>query len=165
MKIRNIRYLPILIAAVATLLLQGCAKKYSAIRLEESKIESVTATSLRSMTAKISLTVDNPTKSAFKVDNIHGTVCRHGDINAGIHTDDTDTVSGKARGPMRCTRTAELDRSVSVLSAGLILAEGDFESFKCYISADIHKGAFRKSVKRKNIPLRSIVKKLNREQR
>lgn len=149
--------------AVAILFLQGCAGKYSAIRIEESRLESVKTASMRSMTAKVSLTVDNPTKGTFRVDNIHGTINYRGDVFAGFKSDDTLTIAGKTRSSLICTISAELDRSTSLLSAGLILAEGDFESFTCDICADVRKGAFRKRVKRKNIPLKSIVKKLNKE--
>ena len=49
---RSNKYLPIFFVAVVALLLQSCAKNYSGIKLTDSKIESVTATSMRSMKIK-----------------------------------------------------------------------------------------------------------------
>lgn len=160
---RSNKYLPIFFVAVVALLLQSCAKNYSGIKLTDSKIESVTATSMRSMKIKVLLTVDNPAKGSFSVENVHGVINRSGEIFADFKSEDIMEITGKSICELPCTIVAELDKSVSVLSAGLILAEGDFDSFTCDIYADIHKGAFKKSVKRKNLPLKSLVRKLKNE--
>lgn len=159
MIVRIFRCFAAVMAAAVALLLQSCAG-YSDIKISDAEVVNVRATSLRSAEVRIGLTIDNPTKAELKVAEIRGAIRREGEPFASFHSEDTLRIPAGESVNRLCTIKAELDSSVSLLEAGLSIAEGGIGDMTADVFADAYKGRMRIKVRKKNIPLETLLGKL-----
>lgn len=159
MVVRIFRYFAAVMAVAVTLLLQSCGG-YSGIKIGDAEVVGVRATSLRSAEIRIGLTIDNPTKSELKVAEIRGDIKRAGEPFAAFRSEDTLRIPAGESASRIITIKAELDRSVSLLEAGLGIAEGGIGEMTADVFADAYKGRMKVKVRKMNIQLESLLGKI-----
>lgn len=134
---------------------------YRKIKITEAKPLSFKATSMRTAKVTLSVTIDNPAP-AFSIENLTGTLHK-GSKKADMQILATGLCPKRIEVPAKQTSNfqivinIELDKSLNIVQAGLLMANLKIEEYRIDISAKAHKGMITKKIQKKNIPLKNFM--------
>ena len=146
---------------LSALLLQGCSS-YKQISLEEVEFGKMKITALTKGKVNLTLKVNNPTRSTFKVTSIDGYL-KNGAIEfAKVSLPEEFLV--KPGTPVTADVQLEIEVSdpLALLTSGLSLSSLKAENFIVDAYVVIKKGGISKRLKIKDVPLRQLMEKLNK---
>ena len=146
---------------LSALLLQGCSS-YKQISLEEVEFGKMKITALTKGKVNLTLKVNNPTRSTFKVTSIDGYL-KNGAIEfAKVSLPEEFLV--KPGTPVTADVQLEIEVSdpLALLTSGLSLSSLKAENFTVDAYVTIKKGGISKRLKIKDVPLRQLMEKLNK---
>ena len=145
---------------LSTLLLQGCSS-YKHISLEEVEFGKMKITALTKGKVNLTLKVNNPTRSTFKVTSIDGYL-ENGAIEfAKVSLPEEFSVKPGTPAIAVVQLDVEVSDPLALLTSGLNLNSLKTENFTVDAYVTIKKGGISKRLKIKDVPLRQLMEKLN----
>ena len=145
---------------LSTLLLQGCSS-YKQISLEEVEFGKMKITALTKGKVNLTLKVNNPTRSTFKVTSIDGYL-KNGAIEfARVSLPEEFQVKPGTPATAVVQLDVEVSDPLALLTSGLSLNSLKAENFTVDAYMTIKKGGISKRLKIKDVPLRQLMEKLN----
>lgn len=153
------RYLIFILAAFAVLC--SC-KKYNQIEFGNFRIAEVEINKLNSIDLTATVNVNNPTKSTFIIDDINGILNKENKTFATIVLTDADIIASESEKDIHITCRVNIKDPLSILALGLDPNTWDQDAFRISgtLTFKTDKG-LKKSIKIKNEPLSSLLKKIS----
>lgn len=153
------KFLLILLAAASVL--SSCAG-YKQIDLEDVQMKSFKMSALTSADVTFALEVNNPTKSAFKIDGAEGIVYKDGVEFARISQvkDGIAVIEPGTPAHTDITLRVWLTDPFSAVSGGFNPKSWKLDNFKADATVWVKKGKFSKKLKFKDMPVKELVEKL-----
>ena len=145
---------------LSTLLLQGCSS-YKQISLEEVEFGKMKITALTKGKVNLTLKVNNPTRSTFKVTSIDGYLMNGAIEFAKVSLPEEFQVKPGTPATADVQLEIEVSDPLALLTSGLSLSSLKAENFTVDAYMTIKKGAISKRLKIKDVPLRQLMEKLN----
>jgi len=149
----------ILLSAVAAVIalasLSSCGDPHD-IKLQSYNLASLTLNGLRGVDAVLALEIENPSVR-IKVSDIGGEL-RKGDKVIARFNAEPFTLKARSTNTYSLPCTMTLDENVSLMDILSLVSKGVSDDLKVDISATGKHGPVRKTVERKDVPIKSFVK-------
>jgi len=143
-----------------TLLLSGCSG-VGDIGIKEVALKDVRLLNTTSADVEFECVVHNPTNRRIILEDANGVLKKSDVVFARIHLVKADTIAANALSSNKVRLKVNLEDPLSLLSMGMNISSWNMSEFKADLRSTIRReGRAKHVLKRKNIPLESLLDKI-----
>lgn len=146
--------------AIALIALLSSCSAYKEIEVKDIQLEKFKLVSASRVNFNLDVDIYNPTKGAFTLTDVQGTVFRDGIPFAELSLLEDAMVPAFHNGTVLVKCRVELLDPMAVLVMGLNVQSWNMKDFELRLKVTAKKGMLKKTFKLNNVPVEKLVKKI-----